>query len=315
MTSTFSIRQLPLPLALAAGLAFLGGPATARGAEPSVQVTGARITLGDINPTLPREVLNVDLAPAPLPGQARTISRDAVRGALARAGADERLADGMPARVDVERSAKRISRGQLEKDVEALALTKLPVGVEVTSILGLEDVTLPDVEHELDLRWPRLAAATRATLTIKAEGRTWVSRPVTLNLSGTPKAPTLKRARPRKAVVTDKDIVMAPTTLERLPTRAALRKEDVVGQVLTQPTAAGRPIQTSALAPKPMIERGREINLVVVGQGLRITQTVRAEEDGAAQEWIRVRSIDGGRTLEAKVIQPGEVQIEIGGAR
>jgi len=307
------VRCSLLALCLGPSLAVVTAARPALAAAPTVQVAGERITLGDINPTLPREVLTLDLAPAPLPGRSITISRDAIRGALDRSGADPRLADGLPARVEVSRQAKQLMRSDLSKEVTDLARAQLPLGVSIDGILGLENVTLPDVSHELELRLGRLRQSTKATVIIKAEGRTWFTQPVTLNLSGTPQTPTLKRSKPRRAVIEAGDVVMAPTTFDRLPTRAALRKGDLVGHVLTQPATAGHPIQTTALQPKPVVERGREINLILVGKGLRITQSVRADEDGGQDEWIRVRAVDGGRTMQAQVVSAGEVQIDLGG--
>ena len=76
------------PIAFTVALLF-AGPALA--SEPSVEIVGERIELGDLNPTVPRELLHLDVGPAPLPGHARVVSREAIRAALARAGADARV--------------------------------------------------------------------------------------------------------------------------------------------------------------------------------------------------------------------------------
>ena len=69
------------PIAFTVALLF-AGPALA--SEPSVEIVGERIELGDLNPTVPRELLHLDVGPAPLPGHARVVSREAIRAARAR---------------------------------------------------------------------------------------------------------------------------------------------------------------------------------------------------------------------------------------
>ena len=298
------------PIAFTVALLF-AGPALA--SEPSVEIVGERIELGDLNPTVPRELLHLDVGPAPLPGHARVVSREAIRAALARAGADARLADGLPARTRVERLARTMSEGEIRQQVVADMRRRLPVGVDVYEIIGLRDVEIPNESPVVEVRVPRLRRATTATVVVKTGKKVWATMTVTINLSGQPMAPVLRRDLPRQSVISEDDLEMKATDYDKLPHRAALRKEDLVGKALSQPGRAGTTLQQTSVKTPPAIKRGREIMLVAAGSGVRVAQRATAQEDGHVGDWIRVQPGNGARVLRAEVVSNNEVRIQIGG--
>ena len=306
------MRRLLHIALLTAALGLSAGPATAANA---IEVTGERIELGDLSPSLPRDVLHLDVAPSPSPGEKTTISRAAVRSALARAGADPRLADGLPAMQTVARPARVLAKEDLKAEIEALIADELPVGVYVSGIVGLEEVKLPMGAHETDVRLGKLRKSTAATVTIRVDGRSYSSFRATINLDGQPMTPVLRRNMPKKAVIGRDDVVMAPAELDKLPRDPALRKRSLVGRKLIQPTRAGKPIQQSAVKIPPVVTRGRQVHVVAIARGISISQTATAEEDGAVGDWIRVRPSGSGRSIKALITAPGTVEIQLGATR
>lgn len=303
----FTLPRIVLALAL------FGSSAAAAG-EPSIEIAGDRIELGDLNPTVPRELMHLDVGPSPNPGKATIISREAIRAALTRAGADSRLADGLPARTQVERTARLITKKELEEFVTAEMRRRLPVGVDVHTIIGLKDVSIPNETPSIEVRVPRLRRASTATVVVKTGKRVWATLTATINLSGQPMTPVLRRDMPRQSVIGDADLEMRATDYNKLPHRAALRKEDLVGKELSQATRAGTTLQRTAVKTPPVIKRGREIMLVASGGGVRVAQRATAKEDGLLGEWIRVQPGSGGRILRAEVVSANEARISLGGA-
>ena len=74
-------RREVLTLILA-GLVLASAPAHAAVRSRTIVVAGERVTLGDLSPTAPRELLGLDVGPAPRPGKSGFVSRTAVQDAL-----------------------------------------------------------------------------------------------------------------------------------------------------------------------------------------------------------------------------------------
>ena len=95
----------------------------------------------------------------------------------------------------------------------------------------------------------------------------------------------------------------------------ALRKRQLVGRKLIQPARAGKPIQQSAVKVPPVVVRGHQVSISASGNGIAITQTATAEEDGAVGDWIRVRPEGGSKVVRGLVTSSGEVKLSLGGGR
>ncbi|GEM_PF-6319987 len=291
------------------------GTTRAKDGFSGVHVDGDRVQLGQLDPTLPRSLLHLDVAPAPLPGRTMTISRDAVRSALRRAGADTSFADAFPLRQKIKRSSVTLETHVLRAELLDVLATRLPTGISVAKINGLHEVILPPGPHDLELRLGKLRRSNQATVIIRVAGLARNTLNITIFLKGQALAPVLRRNLPRKSVIAARDVDMVETKLESLPANAALRRNQLVGRALVQPHRAGRPLQTSQVRTPPLVERGREVTLTALASGIRVSQPSTCQEDGALGDWVRVTPISGGRPLRAKVVSSSEVQIELGGMR
>src|SRR5262245_48039334 len=101
-------RREVLALVLAA-LVLASAPADAAVRTRTVVVESERVTLGDLSPTAPRELLGLDIGPAPRPGKSGFVSRAAVQDALRRVGADPELATALPARAEIKRAGHSLT--------------------------------------------------------------------------------------------------------------------------------------------------------------------------------------------------------------
>lgn len=288
-------------------------PPLASYVSPAITVYGDRILFGDLSPTAPRAYLDLDVGPAPAPGRNATVSRDAIRSALRRAGADEALAHGLPSQHTVVRAAIDLGQAQLQDEVVAAVADQLPVGISVREVLGLKPAKLPTGDLRVEVRLGTLRRSVLATVLLHVDGRLVERQTATLNLEGQAKTPTLRANLPRGAMVTADDVELAPAELERLPSGAVTRPSDLVGKRLIQPTNAGQPIQARALEVPPTIERGASVRVVLVSQGLRIARTAVAQENGNVGDTIRLKSSDGDNMMRGKVFSASEVRVSLGG--
>lgn len=289
-------------------------PLTSAVRSPSVIVQGDRIVFGDLSPTAPRAYLDLDIAPAPAPGRTTLVTRDAIRGALRRAGADETLADGLAAQHVVERTAVDLSEAALRQEVIAALSSQVPLGISVGAVLGLQSVRIPTGPLRVDVRIGSLRRSARASVSIFVDDRIVARQNATVNLLGDAKTPTLRSDLPRGAMVTADDVELAPADLERLPSGAVTRATDLVGKRLIQATTAGRPVQARTLEIPPTIERGTSVRVVLVSHGLRITRHAIAQENGNVGDTIRLKAGESDDVMRGRIHSATEVRVALGGA-
>lgn len=276
-----------------AGLVLASAPAHAAVRTRTVVVDTERVTLGDLSPTAPRELLGLDVGPAPRPGKSGFVSRTAVQDALRRVGADPELATALPARAQIERAGQSLTKDDLAARVREAASAELPVGLSIDSVLGLEDVTLPKGEHSIDVTLGKLRRSTLVTVEIQAGGRRWARQQGTLQLSGTAKTPVLRDDLPKGTTVKREHLEMKDIELDHVPEGAMTRAEDLVGQRLRTKTTAKTLVRKAAVEAPPVVERGDVVQVVARGRGLKITRQAVAQQDGAVGQTIKVKASEG----------------------
>jgi len=281
---------------------------------PAIIVASDRVVLGDLSPTAPRALLEVDVAPSPAPGRQMVISREAVRAALRRAGAAEAMANGLPAQQLIERAAVDLTAAGLRTEVEAALAPKLPLGVSMGEILGLQDLTLPVGPLRVDVRSGRLQRSAKATVSIFVSERLVATQMVTIHLVGSPQTPTLRNDLPRGAMVTASDVELTSHALEQLPNGVVTKPEDLVGMRLTQPGRAGRPLPQGSVKVPPTIQRGATVTVVLRANGLRITRTAIAQSDGNIGDVIALKPDGDSGIIRGRIQSGEEVRIDFGGA-
>lgn len=63
--------------------------------------------------------------------------------------------------------------------------------------------------------------------------------------------------------------------------------------------------------PAVLVKRGEQVTISVTGPGFAVSRAGEALEEGAAGEWIRVRTARGDEPLRALVVRPGLVAIAL----
>lgn len=89
--------------------------------------------------------------------------------------------------------------------------------------------------------------------------------------------------------------------------------DESLGRRLTRMLAAGRPVLARQLEPMVDIRRGDALRVTVRSGGVCITANGEALEDGCLGLPMKVRLLDTGRQLEARLVAPGEAEVEVAG--
>ena len=103
------------------------------------------------------------------------------------------------------------------------------------------------------------------------------------------------------------EYVIQPSQLGRLmvvPERAEL-----IGKVARRTLLPGRPVPAIAVAEPELVARGTSVEIVFQEGGLTILAQAMSLEAGSAGDLIRVRNLDSGLIVTAKVQPDGTVRV------
>jgi flagella basal body P-ring formation protein FlgA len=87
--------------------------------------------------------------------------------------------------------------------------------------------------------------------------------------------------------------------------------ESVRGMRLRHSFTAGETVHTSDLEPLPVIRRGDKVMATVGVGGITVTVSGIALDDGAVGQRVGIKNDRSGRRLQATVMGPGSVRIEL----
>ena len=111
-------------------------------AEPSLSVDHARLLAGDVIPSAPPGVAEIDLGPAPPPGASRLLTKNEIEQMLRKRGVDTaKLA--IPASLRIVGASKRISPADLTTLIIPVISKTLPPGVTLTKAQPGYDIVVP----------------------------------------------------------------------------------------------------------------------------------------------------------------------------
>jgi flagella basal body P-ring formation protein FlgA len=93
------------------------------------------------------------------------------------------------------------------------------------------------------------------------------------------------------------------------PRAVAITVEDLEGKVTKRTLLPRRYVPLAALREVWLVERGRQVLMVLIHGPLTITAAGVPLESGAAGDHIRVRNLDSGRIVSGTVMADGTVRI------
>jgi flagella basal body P-ring formation protein FlgA len=84
-----------------------------------------------------------------------------------------------------------------------------------------------------------------------------------------------------------------------------------LGRRVRRHVKAGDVLLAAWLEEAPRVRRGERVTLRLVRGPLRIEMPGRAEQDGVAGAWIRVRNASSGREVTGRVAEAGVVDVAL----
>ncbi len=185
--------------------------------------------------------------------------------------------------------------------------------IEIQSIEGLKGVEVP----QGNIRFRVLsgtAVAGRSSMLVLMEavqdGKSMRSFWITAAIRIRAEVVTAARKIPQgKRLVLD-ELVRTVSEIPDLHAGYFRDFEDVVGKVSQRTFSPGDPIIRQKLSEPFLIRSGDTVQLRLVRDGIVLTSSAKAEQNGRLGQFIKVRNVEFSSVLKAKVTGRAEVSIE-----
>jgi flagella basal body P-ring formation protein FlgA len=285
------------------------------------RVRGAELTLGAIaqvsgdDAAAVERVRAVRLGYSPAPGYSRLIHVSRVVQEAAAQVPDVRL----------ELAGAGACRVWPQTEMVRGAAIEAAARGELTRLLGARDASVEPVQPVLDLQVPggkaapevraRLAAAdvgpgqVTVPVQVLVDGAVWRSLLTTWRVELHELRPVLVRDALAGEEIRADMLERRRVTVNGAP---ALDLDQLVGSTLARPVDAGRALTAEDVVRNVLVQAGSTLFLEVRKGAVNARVPVFAEEPGSRGDVIRVRLLEGERTLRATVVARDLVTIQLG---
>jgi flagellar basal body P-ring formation protein FlgA len=114
---------------------------------------------------------------------------------------------------------------------------------------------------------------------------------------------------PRAAVLAALDVEQAEMSLDNQPLRPVLTLADVVGGRVTRPLRAGQIVDDASVVAVPAVKAGDRVRAVIRVAAVEVETVAIATDNGAIDQVIKVVNPTTRRSLRARVLGKGEVEV------
>lgn len=308
--------------------------------RPQVQAAGAIVKLGDVAvvygaPEETRELLALELVPAPAAGRSRSLKIREVQDLLALQGVklvDHQFAGASSVQISGGSSAApatpalkatRSAREQVESRVQRAISRHLQ---QVAGERLPWNVTVNLTDEQLSL------LATRSGDILAEGGRQpWTGSqqfvlqigtdkgvqrlPVTVVVTVPEMVVVAKRPFRRGEVIQASDVTLEMPPAGDSSVAVATHLEDVIGRETVRSVATGQPLESSWLRKPIMVRRGEVVTVFARAANLTVRTQARATEDGGQNDIVTVERLDDRQRFSARVVGVQELEVFVGGVR
>jgi len=299
-----------LAIFLMIGFAF---PAYAIGLKNNSMVSNSTITLGDVFYDLPRDADRI-LGAAPKPGEEMVLN---ARTLL-------RIAKAMDLSWRPSSSNDHvIIRSDATLIDHVLISAQLRNALSDQNVFGDYEITLPVQYHQITLpaEYPAEIEVTRVHYDQNTQRFEAViaapsaENPVQqMHVRGTVdpviQVPVVRDNVQNGRIIQPRDIEYITIRENTFNQKTVVDAQSLIGMTARRVLIAGRPIRDNDIVAPQMISRGEIITLALSNGAMNITTQVKALQDGARGDVIRVVNLSSNKTMQARVDGAGRVVVE-----
>lgn len=331
MKQRMRIAAPPLFQALAVGLATicLAGAAGAAGligvrVFERAEIDGEQVRLGAVariegeDARQVRELQEVILGRAPLPGKSRSFDEAVIRTRLKQAGFEPEAIDlQVPGQVEVRRGMVEVARERIEEIAAGWLRERLRERgleqAEIREIRGAENVVLPRGRLTWQVSLPRIAVwagSVPLTLVLKVDDGAERRLNLTAAVEARVRAVVSSRPLGRFKPIEENDLEVRDFDLAGLPSDYIADPELVIGKRTRRAVDANTVLRPDWVELPPVVNRGDRVRIVAESPGLRISAAGEVRQRGRVGERIPVVNLDSNRLIHALVVDAQTVRIE-----
>lgn len=123
--------------------------------------------------------------------------------------------------------------------------------------------------------------------------------------------PVLSRSMNDADVISKDDIAYVELPEQRVNKNAIQTADALIGLSPKNRISAGRPIRAHEVTKPRMVEKNGQVALIYSTEHLTIHGVGQALENGTMGDLIRIKNIDSGRAITAKVIDHNKVEVNL----
>ncbi len=306
------MRRVLVLAGIAAIVVATGHSATAATLKSAVTVTREDVRLGDIF-TGADVTAGIIIGRAPTPGRKQTLGFHRLKSLARTHGLDWKPA-GRHTRTVITRAARLIDRDEIEIALRhALTRQGLPKNHQIE--LFNREIRLyaaVDATDPYEIRNARFDAVTgRFTASLMVTDNSEVRRIVGLNgrTYTVVELPVLNRHMRAGDVIRRGDIKWIAVRSNAADRNAISDIAEIVGQTPRRQLRAGTPIRRGEVRPPVIVAKGTIVTLELRTRRMTLIARVKAAEDGAKGQTIRLLNTRSKRTVEGVVVGPGRVVV------
>jgi flagella basal body P-ring formation protein FlgA len=248
---------------------------------------------------------------APAPGD--TLVFDAVRlAALARSAGLEWTPSSRHARVIVERAGRPLERVEIEAAVSAALHDQgLPRNHRLEMAgRGLRVVVAPGADPAISVRdatVDREQGRFSAVADVAVDSDTVRTVSVSGRVYPVVRVPVLSRIVRPGEVIRPSDLEFVEVAADRIARDVLVEPDDIAGRAPRRQLAPATPLRHGDVRAPLLVSKGALVDLIVQMPNMVLTAKVRAAEDGALGETVRVVNVRSDKTVIGIVEGPGRV--------
>jgi len=277
----------------------LGDIADVRGSDSGTAVRMGRIELG----------------PSPEFGKVSELSRWQIQSRIPHSFSSMGLSfEGAPS-VQIKRQGKHINAsditGALLSYVTSTTQWK-DSEIQIRAVGNLDEIELPPGDVQLRLG-PGTTPVGRNRLLVPMEsvqdGKTLASFWITADIAIHARVLTAARKIPYNRALSLEDVAESDVDITDFRNSYFRQADDLIGKVSRRSFAPGTPLTHDSFTDPILVRHGETVQLRLERNGILLTASAKAEQDGKLGQTIIVRNLEFSTALKAKVTGPGVVKI------
>jgi flagella basal body P-ring formation protein FlgA len=283
-----------------------------------VQVSGERILLGRIaeisggSETLRQDVANIDLGPAPRPGQTRRITGNSISVALGKTAGAGVLAT-VPGQVQVRGAFQQISEASLEEAFKQYVMNaagKDEVSISRIDIRGIKPLPLGRVAlTPSSAGRDEIKGKTSLRMSVSVDGEDYGQVSVSGWVDRYAQVVCAARSVSRNTILSAEDLLLERINIAKAPDRLVYDPAEAVGKRVRSSLQTGKYLQEHKLFEVPLVEKGDRVKLLVSAGPVNISTLGVAKTDGGAGDQIRVENLSSEKTVIGRVVDNSTVEV------